>query len=417
MAAADDGDLDDGRAPSPAASIDHSPLSGDRVATPPPQDFSAAIQAVMSPFPNACGESLLQPARERLAAEEAKADAASVAAVAVPLEESPAYPDLSLLDVRLVEDLGKLHQVPSAEVFPASTSDGFKRNVLLSYRRKQFWQGEIPSWGPLSYMLEEDDHTRMRNREAEFEVVQVMGYAHLLLSALPTAARSCVALVDPIFTTLLREESFSVAAALDGYAAGLEAVRRARVLLFPIHDVDHWLFCAVDKEDWTVVEGDSMWGEGDAYQEEQLAPILEWLQHVGICPPSGAPWTYLGNVFDQQENDYDCGVYLCAGVRTLLLQGRIDQRSSWTINSISKFRKHLLEELSVGTIDPSFQPRLGRWFDPSAVSAEEVGNDTSILSAVEEDACNTTVSSGEIDGGLDMAKPADGEDKNKSLLK
>lgn len=247
MAAADDGDLDDGRAPSPAASIDHSPLSGDRVATPPPQDFSAAIQAVMSPFPNACGESLLQPARERLAAEEAKADAASVAAVAVPLEESPAYPDLSLLDVRLVEDLGKLHQVPSAEVFPASTSDGFKRNVLLSYRRKQFWQGEIPSWGPLSYMLEEDDHTRMRNREAEFEVAQVMGYAHLLLSALPTAACSCVALVDPIFTTLLREESFEVAAALDGYAAGLEAVRRARVLLFPIHDVDHWLFCAVDK--------------------------------------------------------------------------------------------------------------------------------------------------------------------------
>ncbi|KZZ86567.1 Peptidase C48, SUMO/Sentrin/Ubl1 [Ascosphaera apis ARSEF 7405] len=426
-AAAADGDLDGDRAPSPAVSIDRLPLSGDVTnglpvsvaspATPPPQDFSAAIQTVMSPFPNARGESILQLAREKLAAEEAKANAASVAATAVPLEESPAFPDLSLLDVHLVEDLGRLRQVPSKEVFPASTSASFKHNALLSYRRKQFWQGEVPSWGPLPYVLEEGDHVGMRNRDAEFEAAHVMGYAYLLLATLPTVARSCVALVDPIFTTLLREEGFGVAAALDGYAAGLEAVRRARVLLFPIHDVDHWLFCAVDKEDWTVVEGDSMWAEGDTYQEEQLAPILEWLQHVGVCPPSGAPWTYLGNIFDQQEGDHDCGIYLCAGMRTLLLQGRIDQRSSWTVNSISKFRKHLLEELSVGTIDPSFQARLGRWFDPSVAAAEEVGNDTTILSAVEEDACNPTASSEEVDGGLDVAKPADGEDKNESLLK
>lgn len=120
-------------------------------------------------------------------------------------------------------------------------------------------------------------------------------------------------------------------------------------VFIPVHNHNHWTLMVVKPSARTIEHFDSL---GSASQRH-IATIKEWLRNELGPQYIEGQWTVLPSASPQQNNGYDCGVFLLSTAKAVALG--IDPLS-YGASDVATLRKKIVAEIMDGGFEGDFNP-------------------------------------------------------------
>ncbi|KAI5293012.1 Smt3-specific protease [Ascosphaera acerosa] len=170
----------------------------------------------------------------------------------------------------------------------------------------------------------------------------IFAYLHLLVGA-PGVTASCrYGVLDPGYLHHLyydEGDDFD----LLGSAWMVKVACTSDVLFAPLNvEPGHWVLMAVDLRRHEIVFLDSNVDKDD--EDDYIGRLQGWLWD-GNALAASVTLRDLLVAGPQQDNDNDCGVFVCAHARVIVRDGRLPLADAFDSNEIDGFRAHMAHEL------------------------------------------------------------------------
>ncbi|KAI5292678.1 Smt3-specific protease, partial [Ascosphaera acerosa] len=226
--------------------------------------------------------------------------------------------------------------------------------VSLVQRRQEAGEKPwMPTWRDCELNAEigvtSQDYDDLRQPDGWLSDAIIFAYLLLLAGAPGAAASRRYGILDPGYLHhLYYDEEGELE--LVGSARMIELARASDLLFAPVNlDLGHWILIVVDLRNHEVAFLDSE--ADDADEDDYIGRLQGWLWDCNALEPS-VNLRVLDIAGPQQDNDNDCGVFVCANAWTIMRDGRLPLTDAFDSDEIDGFRAHMARELYLGVACP-----------------------------------------------------------------
>ncbi|KAJ5893686.1 hypothetical protein N7495_005377 [Penicillium taxi] len=158
---------------------------------------------------------------------------------------------------------------------------------------------------------------------------------------------------NTFFYSNLREKGYqSVGRWAKRAKIGGEALLDTEMVFVPVHEASHWTLMVLQPVKRTIEYFDSLGGSG----RSQVLNIELWLRGELGVKFDPEEWTTLHSVSSQQENGFDCGVFLLTNAKAISLN---IEPTAFKADSTPLLRKKIIAEIINGGLHGDFSPDMG----------------------------------------------------------
>ncbi|KAI5289798.1 Smt3-specific protease [Ascosphaera acerosa] len=235
-----------------------------------------------------------------------------------------------------------------------ATPEWLREYVQAGLERKTLpWSPEWPAFD-FDYQqgLSTDDWAGLVALSGFLTDLAIYAYLMLVCHTGNQATPGRYGVIDPALVHYLcyNEEEVEVES-LPGWRRAAAVARSCQILFFPVNvEPDHWALAVYQLEARQCVFLDSRKpskGSGDI-----LLHLEAWLNQQDLLVGGGVQ--RLQNVSPKQDNDFDCGVFVCANARLVGEAGCLDGSPRYSQREIPGFWRHLTAKLRLGVLFPGF---------------------------------------------------------------